>query len=364
MVNDFVQYSVKPTSQEQYDAKMPYITSSMMEAVNTCPRWGIIHNVMGKRMVVGYRQMALEAGSLMHDVKAFLNLLHIGVHRNLVDHMHYHGKSLFDDRWDYIWKEATSKTDILTIDDRSAFERGVFAVIGSSEFYDDPNDQNRTVSNIEKCSMVLLDYWMATLVELPIFVQDKTVPEAPIGIEMSLDAVIETEDHSRIRAIGLADVVYQNQETKKITLGEYKTASSMNDAWRDSFRTRHQITLYNALLKAYFGDLVTMNTILIGSAIPVRSRSVPVQHFPVERDHENIQDLIDTIVFASKVIEKYKNNPMRAPMFTHSCNRYFRTCSFMDLCTSAKVDQQIIYEQMEVERAASPSEKKALMRSW
>lgn len=365
-----LQYIVRQTTDEEHANGMPYVTSSMIEAVNTCPRWGIVHNVLGKRFTTGYRQMALEAGSLMHDVFACLNLLHVGIHRSLPEHMHYHGRLLFGpQRWEFIWNEATKKDNNPTIDSKNVFERMIYACIASSEFYDDPNDKNRTLANLEHCALELLQYWMMCLVELPIYIEDENKPESRIGIELSLDAVFEHDRESddytpfSIRCIGLVDALYQNPETKMISLGEYKTASSMNDAWRLAFDTRHQITLYNALLQAYFGRQEEFNTILIGSAIPVRSTGSPVQHFSIARDQENVQELLRTFLFTRSMIDVFKEHPLETPMFTHSCNRYFRPCSLMDLCTATKEDQYVLLENMEVEEAASPSEQKALMRN-
>lgn len=383
MMEQSLQYIVRPTTDAEHAAKMPYLTSSMVEAVNTCPRWGIIHNVLGKRFVIGYRQMALEAGSLMHDVFACLNLFQVGLWQNLPEHMHFHAELLFGkERWQYIWKEACKGKDTIAVDDITAFERAIFACIGSSEFYDDPNDKNRTVSNLEHCSLELLQYYLINLVDLPIYIADKKDASKPIGIEMSLDAVFELRDweaafdhdleipnepelktYQTVRCIGLADVVYQNPETKAISLGEYKTSSSMNDAWRMAFDTRHQITLYNALLQAHFGYQQSFNTILIGSAIPVRSTSIPVQHFQVDRDQENVHELLRTFIFTQGLINIYKERPLQTPMFTHSCNRYFRPCSMLDLCVAAKEDQYVMLDAMIDAPTLSPSEEKALLRN-
>lgn len=369
-------YSIRLTTDEEFKNKMPYITSSMMEAMATCPRWGVIHSVHNRRFVTGYRQMALEAGSLMHDVLCMLNLLHIGYHRNLPDHMHFHGEVNFNteenpNRWKQIFTSIVKDFDL---DDTLSIERPVFETIATSNFYDDPNDRNRTVSNLELCAMELLNYWRSSLIDLPIYVADEKDPTKPIGIEMSLDAVFEFPVTSierlaypgvstKLRAIGLADVVYQNPDTKKVTLGEYKTASNMNDAWRMAFDTRHQQTLYNALLQAYFGYQRDFSTILIGSAIPVRTTAMPVQHFPVYRDQDHIKDMLNTYIHLNHQIEENKDNPTNAPMYTHSCNRYFRPCSLIDLCSSTCEDREIIFEQMQIAQTLSPSEEKAMMRN-
>jgi hypothetical protein len=367
-MND-LQYIVRKTTDEEFKAKMPYLTSSMAEAVNTCPRWGIVHSVLGKRFVTGYRQMALEAGSLMHDVFMCLNLMQVGVVQGFSNHMHFQGNLLFgNQRWEFIWEAGNGPADTdLTIEDVNRFERILFAVIGTSEFFDDPDDRNRTLSNLEHCSLELLQYWFMNLQHLPIYIEDRSNPRCRVGIEISLDCVFEitmpTGKLHKIRCIGLADAVYQNVETLAISLGEYKTAASMNDAWRLAFDTRHQITLYNALLQAYFGVQDTFNTILTGSSIPVKKTSLPVQHFTVARDQENIQQLLNTFIFTESLVDKYTSIPLATPMFTHSCNRYFRPCSLLDLCTAAKEDQEMMMINMPTVDAPSPSEQKALMRN-
>lgn len=372
-------YTVRKTTDEEFKAGMPYVTSSMIEAVNTCPRWGIIHNVLNKHFNSGYRQMALEAGSLMHEIFSILNLVQVGHKQGYEEHMHYHAAQLLTkERWEFVYKEATTKSPI-ELNDTNSLERLVYLAIASSGYEDNPEDKNRTIANLEHCSLELIDYYLRNLIEFPIYISDTETPSSPIGIEMSLDAVFEVQvgehqaddstgtsfydDTFKLRCIGLADVVYQNTTTGKISLGEYKTAASMNDAWRESFRTRHQITLYNALLQAYFDYQESFNTILIGSSIPVRKTSLPVQHFAIDRDQQNIQDLLETFMFTSENIKRFIQSPEKAPMFTHSCNRYFRPCSLLDFCTSAKEDQKVILEEMESIQSRSPSEMKAMLRN-
>jgi hypothetical protein len=358
---DSLQYTVRRTTQEEINNNMPYVTASMIEAVNTCPRWGIIHNVLNKTFTSNYRQMALEAGSLMHDVFACLNLFQVGYVQNLQDHMHHKGTELFTkQRWEYLHSELVKKDANPTKDSTVALERFLLSVIASSDFYDDPGDRNRTVSNLEHCTYELLQYWQSNFADANIFIEDKDNPTAPIGIEISLDCVFEVDKRYTIRCIGLADAVFDINGTP--ILGEYKTASSMNDAWRLAFDTRHQITLYSSMLRAYYNTYNELDTLLIGSAIPARTTSMPVQHFTIHRDEQNIKQMLNTFIFTNGIIETFCDEPLQTPMFTHSCNRYFRPCSFLDLCTAEVSDQEIILEQMET-KELSPSEQKALLRN-
>jgi len=357
-------HSIRPTTQEEKDSNMLYITSSMMEAVNTCPRWGMINSVHQRRFAETYRQMALESGSLMHEVLSAINLWQVAVNQKLPEHAIYHGGDLFTvSRWQYITDNARLLTDD-SLDPRLTLEKLAFGVIGTSEFHDDPDDRNRTVANLEHCALVLIEYWLSNFQRYNIYITDPATPYLPIGIEFSLDVVFNVEVdgvHRAIRFIGLADVLYQNLTTMLVTLGEYKTTSSMNDAWMRAFETRHQITGYQAALNAFFDNL-SGNTIMLGSALPVTKTKVNAQHFSVTRDENNYLDFINTMLFTMDVIERYHAQPYHAPMFTHSCNRYFRPCGLLDFCTAAKEDQPIIFEQMAIAPQLSPSEMKALLR--
>jgi len=337
----------------------------MIEAVVTCPRWGIIHNVQHKRFVIGYRQLALEAGSLMHDCLAAFNLFHLITEHDLPDHAKFHGENLFrDGRYN-----AFNMTEALRrYQDNPArgFEYLVYSVIGSSDYYDEPNDKNRTLSNLEHVALQLAHHYLSNLAQYRLYVKDDNDPTAPVGIEKSLDVVftIQMSDDTvqQFRFIGLADMVYENRSTGVVALGEYKTSSGMNDAWRETFRTRHQLTAYIGALHAYF-DNVKMDVIITGSAVPVRKTTTPVMTFSEGRDHESILNFLNTALHARHTINSYPGiHAVHAPMYTHSCNRYFRPCSFLDLCTAAEEDRPIIWEQMQLESNLSPSELKALLR--
>ncbi len=374
-----VSFTVRKTTDEEKERSMPYFTSSMMEAVNTCPKWGIINNVNGKAFTIGYRQMALEAGSLMHEVFSCFNLYQVGAIQHCIAHMKVHGRELFGkDRFAMIFEEQMIEDLVnqdfnYTIEQHLMFlERLAYNTIATSDFYDDPDDRNRTISNIEHCALELANYWLMNFKDFNIYIEAKDNPFAPIGVEMSFDVVYDVECidsdgvivHKLVRFIGLGDVVYQNHDTGKVTLGEYKTASRMGDAWRDNFQTRHQLTAYNGCLLAYFPEeTVTMNTILIGSAIPVRKTTTPVQHFMIDRDKENVCNFLTTLLATQDITTLYQGDKaLQAPMFTHSCSRYFVTCALLDLCASSYNDQVVMYNQMLDKPELSPSEMKALLK--
>lgn len=358
-------WSVRPTTQDEINSNMPYLTASMVEAVTTCPKWGIIHNVQHKRFVTGYRQMALEAGSLMHDVFGGFNLLHVAASQDRPDHAWHHGCALMGkDRITAInFKTAVEK---YKTNPARAMDSLAYSIIGTSEYYDDPNDKNRTLANLEHAAVELTGHYLSTLAAYTILVTDHDDPSKPIGVEQSLDVVfyIHFDDGSTksIRFIGLADVVYQRRSDGKVSLGEYKTTSSMGDGWREAFKTRHQLSAYIGALHAYFDD-VAYDVVLTGSALPVRKTSAPNITFPVDRDAQAVTNFLTTALFATSLVTEWPGQQaVYAPMFTHSCNRYFRPCALLDLCSSVHDDQEIMWEQMTIDADMSPSELKAMLR--
>jgi len=223
---------------------------------------------------------------------------------------------------------------------------------------------------MEHASFELAGYFLSNLRNFPIYIEDVNDPSKSIGIEKSMDVIFtcdvmnevgEIIQHS-IHFIGLGDVLYQNPETKRVKLGEYKTTSSMNDAWREQFRTRHQQSAYIGALQAYFPN-VADECILIGSALPVRKTSAPNMHFPIYRDKEAVAQFLSTALTALNFMAAYRDErAVDAPMFSHSCNRYFRPCSLLDLCSAQRDDQLVMWDQMAISPEMSPSEFKAFLR--
>ena len=49
--------------------------------------------------------------------------------------------------------------------------------------------------------------------------------------------------------------------------------------------------------------------------------------------------------------QQWRDQVINAPMYTHSCNRYFRSCAFLPFCASDSVEEkeQIIGEMVDDE---------------
>jgi len=52
------------------------------------------------------------------------------------------------------------------------------------------------------------------------------------------------------------------------------------------------------------------------------------------------------------------NNPYDTPRYTHSCNRYFRPCSFIPFCDTTREDQETLVREIMVTEEWSPLHEK------
>jgi hypothetical protein len=48
----------------------------------------------------------------------------------------------------------------------------------------------------------------------------------------------------------------------------------------------------------------------------------------------------------TRIYEQHKDDPNNAPRYTHSCNRYFRPCSFIPYCAATDEERAQIFDEM------------------
>ena len=73
----------------------------------------------------------------------------------------------------------------------------------------------------------------------------------------------------------------------------------------------------------------------------IRKESVPRRALTYEKWAE-------WFIHTVEIIEKYRDEVEKAPMYTHSCNRYFSACSFLPFCASETEEEKIdMIEEME-----------------
>ena len=141
---------------------LPWVDFSMLTAINTCPRWGMIHSWHGKRFATYGRSMALEAGSAMHDMFAAVRMFELMEHVKVFakdgfivvpDYIFDHGAHLFNSKlFPDRWNEACHIFD-QPDDYDTRMMRFALYILETTGFHDDPSDRKRTQTNLETAAI-------------------------------------------------------------------------------------------------------------------------------------------------------------------------------------------------------------------
>lgn len=321
------------------DQHLPSFDNTKLVAINTCPTWGVLRYVQHKAMPGTGRAMALEAGSVSHEVFAAVRLYQLRYSQNLPAHFEHHGQRIFGfDRW----KKMTTWLDTEE-DDRRKCLNFCLEALHSSDFYDDPQDKRRTVSNIEEACIAYIDRY--DFENRPVWVEDTLNPKSRVGIELSFNIVV-TFDATSYRFTGRIDGIHEHGEGK-LGIHENKTAARLDEAWRQSFMMSFQITGYMIGTSLLINSPVREGFVK-GMAIPLpRTYDFGgiVNEF-VSRTDQDFAHWFKWFWHTTRIYEQHKDDPISAPRYTHSCNRYFRPCSFIPFCASTDEERLQILNEM------------------
>jgi len=336
------------------DSHLPTYDHTKLSAINTCPTWGILRYSMHKKMPGGARQMPLEAGSASHEgfaaVRLYQYLYHDEDFPNKKDNAAFHGIRLFgtyryQSMVNTLSEGATDRTNCINF---------TIEALETFGFYDDITDRNRTLSNITES---LISYIDATdFKRYPIWVRDKNDPETDIGIEIAFDVVVdikyELDDGPvamlQARFTGKLDGLQYDKD--KLIIVENKSGSRLDDSWLAQWILSHQITGY-CLASATFTELPCNHALVSGMRIPIgRIPAEGIRKEYVPRSPLMYEKWANWFVTTINTERQYVDKVVDAPMYTHSCNRYFRSCSFLPFCASDTVkEKEDIIEEMELD---------------
>jgi hypothetical protein len=341
------------------DANLPAYDHTKLSAINTCPTWGILRYSMHKRMPGSARSMALEAGGASHEAFAAVRMYQYEAFqcKNKIQRANAekHGTRLFgNDRYqdirDTFSDGATHRTNAINY---------AITALENSEFYDDIGDNRRTISNISESIIAYIDAY--DMERYPIWIRDEKEVDTDIGIEIPFDIVVDIEydngttttvsgyidpQHLQARFTGKLDGLHYNND--ELIIIEEKTGARLDDAWLSQWILSHQITGY-CIASTTFTGLPCNHALVSGMRIPIgRIPSEGIRREYVPRTPLMFEKWANWFVTSIGVEQEWKENVVDAPMYTHSCNRYFRSCSFMPLCASNTVEEkQGIIEEME-----------------
>lgn len=322
------------------DLHLPTYDNTKLVAMGTCPVWGVVRYQMHKRMPGSTRNLPLECGKAMHEAFAWVRLCtlmaqeHGGVAAS--GSTFYHGTRLFGDRLEHIVKEAGGPTDLIDYT-----KRGAIAVLDTSGYYDEPRDKRRTLVNMEEAILHYIDRWRWDHV---VWQRDPSDPTSDVGIEWPFDIVVQIGE-MRFRHTGRIDGIHWQHD--KLVVHDNKTASRLNDAWEMSFATSSQVTAYCVAASVYTQHVVSTADIL-GLAIPL-PKSYDYGGYvrtTAARENHHYRRWLSWLRETVQLYERYADDPYGAPMFTHSCNRYFRPCSLIPFCDADDDEQRRIVAEL------------------
>lgn len=346
MLREWVDVRVDPTT----DTSLPAFDNTRLVAINTCPTYGIVSYTLNKRIRAGGRSMALEAGKAAHEVFAAHRLHHIREHGSRVYGLNEADTGrLFRSTGIRLFGEArfTEMVDAIDPHEDVRTQQIAFclAALHNGEFYDNPADRKRTVTNIEEMCIAYMDKydWQD---QMPV------IYGGTVGIEIPMDVTVSytMTDGSieEYRLIGRVDGIHWKDEKKEeLRLHENKTASRLDEAWRESHTMSHQHTGYMIGMSALTGQQIR-NTLVLGSALPmpIAYNINGLARVPVIRHDYEVISWFDWFLETIRMHDRYADDPANAPHYTHSCNRYFRPCPLIPLCASPPEDRVEMIAEM------------------
>lgn len=335
------------------NSKLTPYSYSILDAVTTCPMWGVIRYGHRKHYANNARAMALEFGSAAHEVFAAIYLYQLGFIQQLPKHMEFHANRIFksNDRF-----ERALFTKDPNLDHRDRLISLGYNILHSSDFYNDPMDTIRTIENLEIGIIKYVDNIYPSMDRWPIWVADRDAPGRPIGIEIAFD--IELERNGEVcRYVGQIDRLHDRKGI--IVLGENKTGARLDSTWAGSFDMSHQITGY--CLAVYTSLNLSCTTVrLHGLKNKQTGHSDDFNPIdPKDRNIEMFETFIDWALHSKSIYDKHMVDWESSPRYTHSCSRYFRPCSMLTFCTDDKEGRKQQFEEM-VKGDLSPSEQAVL----
>lgn len=332
---------------------LPWYDNTKLTAMNTCPTYASLAYGLNKYMSQQSRQLALEAGALCHDVFAFVRLYDLLMHGKpfydkkpdwhySTEAVYKRGNEIFGDRWQELMAIVARGDDKST----TLMQCAVY-IVNSSTYYDDPNDNKRTLSNIEDavlsyCQNYPLNRYM------PVCHGDF------VGVEQSFEVVISIDAQPYCLFIGKLDGLCWSADGKSIEPHENKTGARIDKSWQAGYEVAHQVTGYCVAAQAVLakntpwqGQIEYVQ--MFGLSIPqMRNPQYTYNYLrhPVKRPQHMFEAWATWLMHTIDMWNKYRENPYDAPKFTHSCNRYFSSCAYIPFCVSDREDQEDMVEGM------------------
>lgn len=298
-----------------------WIDFSAVTDVATCPRYGSIHGFLRKKLDSEGREQALEFGTAFHFVASVIRLMSIRHEPQFESNL----KRLIP-----IEFQDELRDLIIAEQDIDA----LFCAVRATCYYDDPRDKRRTVTNLEECCIRYYQDREAN--EFPVWIRDPQNPDSFVGIEhpflLKLTYLTKSGDSLVIPYAGKIDGIHVYKD--KPTAFENKTGSAINNPWEAGIRMSHQITGYITACELMTG-VANDHAIAYGMQVPLPTTVMSgTRRVICSRNHLARAEWLKWVLWNWQVGRHFMADPASAVMNTHSCNRYFKECSFIPLCNA------------------------------
>lgn len=346
-------WTLESISPSPISSKLRPYSYHICEAIKVCQRWGVVHYGMNKVYDSEARAMALEAGGLMHDVFAGVRLWQLANTEMLPEHAMFHANRIYGNERFEALKKGLIKPSKEPSDEHLL--NFAFDCLHTSDWYDDPRDDIRTMANMEASTIRYVREYMEFFDVFSLYIADRKRPNSMVGIELFLDVILRYTDDFSIRYIGTIDAILRKLKNNVLYLGENKTSVRLDDAWRQSFELSHQVTGYNAIATTVIGEPVIKTKVFGLKIKPTNYHDdfIPIE--PQDRNEAMIQKWAQWVRSCVSDYERIGNDYESSELYTNSCNRYFRPCALIAFCTDDEDGRKGQIKTM-VERGKSPSE--------
>ena len=348
---------------------------STLNAISTCPFYGITRFIHNKVFSDASRNMALECGDLCHKCYAAYRALSIyyrGKKENKDTLMRIGYKNLYENFYETVNGELANEELDKVIEDllhEAENKAGMLAkyllfsdwIIDNSGYYEDPEDKKRTIENIKESLMAYCSNFLNIIEDEPVWIANENDINTKIGIEIPFDVTVKityiangAEHTQDVHFIGKLDGIHVRKFDNSLIVHENKTASRLDDSWIGQWYKSHQITGY-CLAASYFTGQNCLQARVLGMQIPVPKYSgYAFRTERVDRENAYFSDWARWIISTIEVVEEYKDHPEKAPMNTHACCKYYKQCAFTYLCVNSSQERKRIIEEEMIEHEWSP----------
>jgi hypothetical protein len=334
--------TISPTT----DDTLPWYDYSTLNEIDQCNRKGALLYIAKKQMPFVGREVALEAGTVVHEFCAAWN----GWMLPPQELERVFGTTRFTEMQN-ICEQSPGIDDIN--------RRLLFALstIHTSDYYDEPNNDRRTIKNIEEVcrhwSMLQTKEHDIVAVEMPF--------DMTISIEYTTSKLVHgsrpmpvTHMESReltFRYVGRIDLVKYNVHGELLPLDYKTTGLYINETYWIQHLLSPQTTGYQMALRCLYPDGAIANYVEVEALrIPlIKSGTTPsTERRPFERGPSHIQHFLDFCIRNIEIAQCYASEPWNAPMRHSYCNAYMKPCQFVELCVNPVEEdrESIVKEQM------------------